>query len=258
MSGSKAPAIPDVKAKSVGDLYGEAVNANISNLPALFKAYQQYGPQYAQVLAQQYGQLVPGIQNSYYGANPSLQPAQQYMAGKIQDISQAGFGGIPSDILVPFRESLRAAQAARGQAESPISADSEALQLGQFAESYKSNIFNENNQLINSNPINSAFLAATPQPVSPGSIGLAGASPSDLTTVGVSQNALDVNTQLTLAAARQAQYNKELANKQAIWGGVGAATGAVIGGVATGGNPMGISAGAKAGQTAGQGVGTFF
>jgi len=117
---------PQVELRSLQELTSEAVGANISQLPRILEAFQQFGPEFAEAALA-----------SFEAANPQLASVIRDLAPLISTrAQQAATGQLPPLLLEPFRQNIRAAQAGRGLAESPISAVSEARQLGELAEEF--------------------------------------------------------------------------------------------------------------------------
>ena len=121
---AKGPDIPEIKTKSLKELTSEAVSANISQLPEIAKAFAQFGPELGQAAFA-----------SFVAANPDVAKTMKQLGSLLTSrLSDAEGGQVPDFILAPFRERLRGGQAIRGVAESPISAVSEARELGEVAE----------------------------------------------------------------------------------------------------------------------------
>lgn len=217
MGGS--PKTPEVK--GIGQLTSEAVNANISSLPAIIAAMNQYGPEYAAALLK-----------SNYAANPTLKPLGDLINERLD---QARGGTIPSYLRDPFTQNLRAAQAARGMAESPISAASEAGQLGALTEN--ANQFSIGAGIDFSKIPGMSMSGSDLQ----GNLGL------DLPTIGQQEG---LGQEQNISAINAAL--DEQSRKKSKFGTIGS----LIGGTA--GSIIGGPAGAMAGANAGNALGTLF
>lgn len=206
---------PEVKVKSIGDLTQEAAQANISTLPMIIEAMNKYGPQYAAALM-----------NANAGGNPTIKPLAELLTGRLEEL---GSGNLPSYLRTPFLANLRAGQAARGMAESPISAVSEATALGGLTEE----------SLMNTIGSALEFGRNPGMSVDASDLGLGLPGIGGLTGLAQEQNVSEIN-QAADANSRRVSKNKML--------------GSIIGGV--GGAMIGMpDAGAAAGGAIG---GTFF
>ena len=141
----KTPQPPEIQAKSLGQIQDEAVSANISSLPKLLAAYQQYGPEFSKILTQQYIDAQKRAPEAYPELYEVLNPLTKAVSGRLNDINQ---GGIPEGVLTPYSYSLRNAQRLRGFIDSPISAYEEANYLMPYAEEYKKGVINEGQDFV--------------------------------------------------------------------------------------------------------------
>lgn len=212
----KSPSPPPVA--SVGDLAGQAVSANIANLPAIMDAYKKYGPEAA-------SSMLAAAQ----ALNPTLKPLGDLLNQRIGEVQG---GGIPDTIRKAYETNFRNSMAARGFADSPASANAEAIGLAGVGEDFAQNT------------ITGANAYGRNLPTTPGLAELGLQPPSIGTEEGIAQeqNISAINLAL------QQQANKK-AKGSAIGSVLGGGLGAIVGG------PSGALAGASAGGAIG---GTFF
>lgn len=141
----KLPEPPEIQAKSLGQIQDEAVSANISSLPKLLAAYQQYGPEFAKVLTQNFIDAQKRAPEAYPELYAVLTPLTKAISGRLNDINA---GGVPQGVLSPYMEVKRNAQRLRGFIDSPISAYEEAKYLMPYAEEYKKDVIDEGQNFI--------------------------------------------------------------------------------------------------------------
>lgn len=212
----KAAAVPAVK--SVGDLTQEAVSANINSLPQILAAYQKYGPEAASKLLE-----------AAQVANPTLKPLGDLLN---QRISESAAGGIPATLTKAYETAFRNSSAARGFADSPVSANAEAIGLAGLGEEYAQNTITGAND----------YGKITPKSPGLGELGLDLPTISGQEGLGQEQNISAINAALD-ANARKKSKGSTIGS--VIGGGLGAITG----------GPAGALAGSQAGGAIG---GTFF
>lgn len=247
---SKGPSTPDVQVRSLTDIANEAVNANIGNLPKLLEAFSQYGPQYAQLI----NQIYTDANKSFKDTNPMqynvLDPLSKGIASNLNFINDSQNEGIPQPLLNSQRNRLRSAQAARGIAESPAAAFSEANALAPIGEQYRENVTDEALRFL-SLPPGSTTTPGAMQNFS--TLGLDPISSSTLFGGGLELEPMRVNNAYDQYALQQQSYNNQQQKNKDLMKLIGTGVGAV-GGFAVGG-PAGAAYGASAGNQAG---GTFF
>lgn len=249
--GGGGPDIPNVEVRSLTDIANEAVSANIGNLPRLLQAFQQYGPQYAQAINDIFAQSQARLRELYPEQYRVLDPLSRGIASNLGFINDASTTGIPEPILARSRDLIRAGQAARGIAESPVSALTEATELAGVGEQFRSNVTNEGLQFMGLNPL-----------MAPGSLqsfdtlGLTPISNTSLFEGGQRLEPLRIQNAYDRFALEQEQYNARRAQRgntgQMIGAGVGGIGGFIVGG------PVGAYYGAQIGSQLGQAGGTYF
>lgn len=228
MASGKTQDAPQLSAPSIGDITSQAVNANISNLPAILDAYKKYGPEAAASMLQAAQSL-----------NPTLKPLGDLLTGRINQVAS---GGIPDTLKTAYETQFRNANASRGFLDSPASANAEAIGLAGLGEEFAQNTIGDSIDY-------GKLLTSTGGTPTLANLGL------DLPGVGTQENnALDATKNANDVAL--SQYQIEQANKkrqsQQLGGLVGGGVGAAIG---LAGGPIGAAQGYQAGTTIG---GTFF
>ncbi len=219
---AKAPDLPPVK--SVGELTTEATSANIANLPAIIEAFNKYGPEAA-------SSMLIAAQN----LNPTLKPLGDLLNKRIGEVSA---GGIPETLRRAYETSFRNASAARGFADSPASANAEAIGLATEGETYAKNTFDAAN----------AYGSNLPKAPTIGELGLTPPTIESGVQTGVSQN----DTAINLAYQQQVYA---AAKKKSQAAGIGGLIGGTVGLIGSGGNIGVANSFAGAGASIG---GTFF
>lgn len=141
----KAPDVPEIQAKSLGQIQQEAVSANIQSLPQLLGAFQQYGPEFSKVLTQNFIDAQKRAPEAFPELYAVLDPLTKAVSGRLNDVNN---GGIPQGVLQPYQTQLREAQRLRGFVDSPTSAYEEANYLQPFAEQYKSGVIDQGQNLV--------------------------------------------------------------------------------------------------------------
>ena len=237
MGGNKEPGVPNLKTPSIGDLYSEAVSANINELPRILEAYGKYGPQYQSIQRQ----LFP----EQFGVQAGL---GQELTTALSAINQGGGGALPETLRTPALSYLRGAQAARGMAESPVSAMSEMKYLGELGENYRQNITSSGINFMNATPAGGEMNLDT--------IGLKPAGMEYLTGANQTQYQLNNETDLVQYGLDMQKYQRDQEKKNAQWKMLGQIGGGAVGGYF--GGPAGAEAGAAVGGQLGQLGGTYF
>lgn len=214
---------PEVQVKSLGELTGEATSANISQLPNILQAFEQFGPGFGAAALRAFEEANPTI-------SQNIKQLGSVLGQRLQDVAA---GGIPGTLRTAALSNIRAGQAARGTAISPISAVSEAQQLAEVGETFAQNTIQ-----------GSLAFGGLRQGQTPGLEELGLDLPSIQQQVQTGQQ-VDIRTQEAAATnfARQEEARK-LQNAQR-----GTAAGAIIGGtIGLAGGPVGAIQGAQAGR----------
>lgn len=221
----KAAEPPKLEAPSIGELTNQSVNANIANLPAIIEAYKKYGPEAA-------SQMLAAAQT----LNPTLKPLGDLLNQRIGEVSA---GGIPQTLKNAYEVNFRNSMASRGFADSPVSANAEAIGLAGVGETYAQNTFSAA----------SDYASSLPNAPGLGDLGLD--LPSVNEGVDSAANANDYANQVAMENYANEQAARKKKSQQA-----GAVIGGVVGaGVGLAGGPFGAIQGYQAGQAIG---GTFF
>lgn len=258
MGGGSGPEVPNIETRSIGDVYGGAVDASINQLPRLLQAFSQYGPGYAKTLADIFIQNQSRQREAYPEKYAVLQPLSESLSTGLRSVNTAGGQYIPETLRTAALNNIRAGQAARGMAESPVSALSEAQYLGGLSEDYRSNLTNQSLQFLNTSD-----LLVPGSTIDMGTLGLTPASPTALAQLDAQMlEPLRVENEWSTYSAEMDAWARAQARKRALGGDIGAMTGMaamVAAAPFTGGASLAfLPAAGKIGQSAGQAGGTFF
>lgn len=233
-------AAPEIHTPSIGELSGQAANANISNLPAIIDAFNKYGPEAAAQMLTVAKQI-----------NPTLAPLGDLLGKRISEVSS---GGIPATLKAAYERNFRESMAARGFADSPASANAEAIGLATEGETYAQNTIADA----------TAYAGILPKTPTIGDLGLTPPTQGELVTAGVQGTKLkqdyavastDIANQNNINQYQAAQdaYNLEQSKRKA----QGAQIGALVGEL--GGNALVPGMGTAVTKQMGASIGgTFF
>lgn len=255
--GGSSPSVPDIKVPSLGQVADEAVNANISNLPKLLKAYAQYGPEYSNTVNQIFKQGQSQLKDIFPEQYDVMSKLGKNISSNLGFIGDANNAGIPQPILEHAQNTIRSAQAARGNALGPISAVDEAVQLAPVGEQFRANVTGEAQNFLNGTQL------TTPgSTVGLGDLGLDPISSTDLFKGNLDLTSLNIDNQYQQFALQKDAATEAKAKKGAKGKSIGAAIGAGIGVAAapfTGGASLAlIPQLSSAGGAIGQAGGTYF
>lgn len=244
----KTPDVPEIQAKSLGQVEQEAVSANIQSLPQILQAYAQYGPEFSKVLTQNFIDAQKRAPEAYPELYQVLNPLTKAVSGRLNDINN---GGIPQGVLQPYQDAVRNAQRLRGTVESPVSTYEEAHYLQPFAEEYKRGVIDDGQNFVSTlntlrtvpgSDVGLNTLGLTPPNISD-SMNLEGQVLQPFREQARLQNYTNA------LAASQAKAKQKSGQAKMIGGMVGGGAGFIFGG------PAGAEAGSQIGQSIG---GTFF
>lgn len=253
-SGGSGPSIPNIQPKTIGELISEVVSGNIEQLPQILKAFQQFGPEFAQIAGDIFIQAQQRRAEAFPEQFRVLEPLSRAIGGRLEDIQGAGLQGVPQGVLQPFTEALRAAQAARGTAVSPASAIEEGRLLGIESEAFKRGVIEQGIQFANIEPLVVPGAVQTPE-----TLGIELPDPTGSLNIAASVlEPMRIESILGTFTLEQERANAERQRRQQLFKSLGQVGGTVVGagvGFFVGG-PPGALVGAKLGGTVGSQIGT--
>lgn len=255
--GGKSPSVPDIKVPSVGEVASQAIDANISNLPKLLKAYAQYGPEYSNTVNNIFKQGQAQLKELFPEQYDVQSKLGKNISANLGFIGDANNSGIPQPLLEHGQNLIRSAQAGRGNAMGPISVVDEAVQLAPLAETFRSNVTNEAQ-----NYLNGKQLTTPGSQVGLDTLGLDPISSTELFKGNLDLTQLDIDNQYQQFALQNEAANAAKAKKASTWKNIGSAVGVAAGVAAapfTGGASLAfIPQLSQAGGAIGQAGGTYF